>query len=83
MTTKDTAMATTALPRRAPRKHRAPELLCDYCVWPAAYISPETGALVCDPYAHSILSPERCGPLVVARDEHAASTGLDIFGGGS
>ena len=74
-------MTTTSLPRRTPRKHRAPELLCDYCVWPAAYISPETGAVVCDPYAHTILSPERCDPLMVARDEHAASAGLDIFGG--
>ena len=50
-------MTTTALPHRTPRKHRAPELLCDYCDWPAAFISPETGAVVCDPFAHTILSP--------------------------
>jgi len=76
-------MTTTALPNRTPRKHRAPELLCDYCEWPAAFISPETSAVVCDPFAHTILSPERCHPLVIARDEHSIADGLAVFGGAS
>ena len=71
-------MATAALPGRTPRKHRAPELLCDYCAWPAAYISPESGAVVCDPYAHTILAPDRCHALVLTRDEHTDPSGGDL-----
>lgn len=61
-------MTTTALPRsrdrRTPRKPRPPALLCDYCVWPAGWIAPESGALVCDPYSHRITAPENCHQLV-------------------
>ncbi len=66
-------MTTTALPRRTPRSRRAPELLCDFCTWPAGYIAPESGALVCDPYAHPITDPGNTHPLLHVRDEHPAA----------
>jgi hypothetical protein len=59
-------MSTSTAPRQTPRPRRAPILRCDYCVWPARWIAPESGAVVCDPYSHQITAPENCHQLVGA-----------------
>lgn len=54
---------TDPLPRRTPGSRRAPELRCDFCTWPAAYIAPESGAVVCDPYTHPLDNPGAAHPI--------------------
>jgi hypothetical protein len=66
MTTPPTA-PTGHPPPRPTRHHHPAELRCDFCAWPAAWIAPESGALVCDPYTHPITRPEHAHPLATGQ----------------